>query len=216
MAGIFDPENDFWRTVSAVGDTLGLSILWLFCCLPIVTIGPATAALYFSVTKYVRPMHPGAFMGFFHSFRQNFKVGLISTLLLIPLSVIIFWVEIGGGVSNAGAGALTVAGHVVTVILAGMAAYVFPVLGRFEHTVGSLFKTSASLAVAHLPTTIILALLVLETILLCIKYLWPLVFLPAVAAVLVSLLLERVFRKHMPTQEGSSGDSAEALQEDDE
>ena len=42
-------------------DIVGLSILWTFLCLPIVTAGPATAALYYTVVKCLRRRDSGAF-----------------------------------------------------------------------------------------------------------------------------------------------------------
>ena len=41
----FNPENPFFRFTGRVLDIMVLSVLWLVCSLPIVTIGPASAAL---------------------------------------------------------------------------------------------------------------------------------------------------------------------------
>ena len=65
MSGAFDPKNDLWRTVSLITDVCGLSFLWVLTSLPIITIGPATAALYFAVVRYVRRREDGAFAAFF-------------------------------------------------------------------------------------------------------------------------------------------------------
>ena len=54
MNEFFNPEKGIWAWLSAMVDVVGLSILWLILCLPVVTIGPATAALYYTVVKYVR------------------------------------------------------------------------------------------------------------------------------------------------------------------
>ena len=59
FSGFFRPDNSLWRTVSAVADMMGLSLLWLLCSLPVVTIGPATAALYAAVRGPVRRMENG-------------------------------------------------------------------------------------------------------------------------------------------------------------
>ena len=45
-AGIFNPENDFWRLIEKLVDLFLLSVFWLVCSLPVFTLGPATAALY--------------------------------------------------------------------------------------------------------------------------------------------------------------------------
>ena len=53
LRGIFDPENGFFRTLSRMVDVVGLSLLWVALSLPLVTFGPACAALYHTVTHCV-------------------------------------------------------------------------------------------------------------------------------------------------------------------
>ena len=89
MGEFFNPEKGIWVWLSTLVDICGLSILWTFLCLPIVTIGPATAALYYTVVKCVRGRESGAFGYYFRSFRQNFKVGLLAGLIAIPLSLLL-------------------------------------------------------------------------------------------------------------------------------
>lgn len=205
MSGLFDPKNGVWRTVSALGDILGLSVLWAALCLPVVTIGPATAALYFAVSRYVRPRQDGAYAAFFRSFRQNLKVGIITTLIALAVAAVIVescWLLLqyaNGGVTAAVP--IAIAAHIMALLAMGVLCYVFPVLGRFEHSVGSLLRVSFALALSHLPTTLVLALLHLEMITTCYRYWWPILFVPALTALLSSLFLERVFQKHMPPEE---------------
>ena len=58
---IFNPENLVFRMLSKGVDFVGLSLLWLLLCIPIVTIGPATAALYYTVVKVFRQKKEDAF-----------------------------------------------------------------------------------------------------------------------------------------------------------
>lgn len=52
--------------------------------MPVVTIGPAAAALYYTVVKCTRRRESGAFGYYFRSFRANFKPGLWAGLIAIP------------------------------------------------------------------------------------------------------------------------------------
>ena len=54
MGDFFNPEKGVWAALSTMVDVCGLSILWLFLCLPVVTIGPATAALYHTAAVCIR------------------------------------------------------------------------------------------------------------------------------------------------------------------
>ena len=48
MREFFNPEKGIWAWLSTLVDICGLSIVWIFLCLPVVTAGPATAALYYT------------------------------------------------------------------------------------------------------------------------------------------------------------------------
>ena len=39
FASIFDPDNGFWRLIAKFTDVLALSVLWLLCSVPLVTLG---------------------------------------------------------------------------------------------------------------------------------------------------------------------------------
>ncbi len=217
MARVFDPKNGVWRTVSALGDILGLSVLWAVLCLPVVTIGPATAALYFAVSRYVRPRQDGAYAAFFRSFRLNLKVGILTTLIALAVAAVIvescsLLLQMANNGMEAAA-LMAVAAHIMALLAMGVLCYMFPILGRFEHGVKSLLGTSFALALSHLPTTLVLALLHLEMITACYRYWWPILFAPALTALLSSLFLERVFQKHMPPEEREEEELEEDLSE---
>ena len=48
---IFNPENAFFRTADKLADLVMLSLMWALCSIPLVTLGPATAALYDAAVK---------------------------------------------------------------------------------------------------------------------------------------------------------------------
>ena len=74
LRGIFDPENGFFRTLSRMVDVVGLSLLWVALSLPLVTFGPACAALYHTVTHCVACQGDSTYLTFFRSFRANLRV----------------------------------------------------------------------------------------------------------------------------------------------
>ena len=44
MGSLFNPQNAFWSVFGKIADVLALSLLWVICSLPVVTMGAATAA----------------------------------------------------------------------------------------------------------------------------------------------------------------------------
>lgn len=69
-------------------DLMILNGLWLLCCLPIVTVGPATCALYSVTLKLARgeATHPST--DFLRGIRSNFKAGLLMWLLAVVLLIV--------------------------------------------------------------------------------------------------------------------------------
>lgn len=49
MSKLFNLENPVWNFLGKLVDMMILTGLWLICCIPVVTIGASTTALY-SVT----------------------------------------------------------------------------------------------------------------------------------------------------------------------
>ena len=46
MKNFFDPQKPVWSFFGKLLDAIVLHILWLVCCLPVVTFGASTTALY--------------------------------------------------------------------------------------------------------------------------------------------------------------------------
>ena len=200
MGEFFNPEKGVWAWLSTLVDICGLSILWLFLCMPVVTIGPATAALYYTVVKCVRGREPGAFGYYFRSLRENMRVGCAASLVCAAAAVLL---SCGYVVMRANAGTdvgrlLYGAYYGALLLPAGALCWLFPLLGRFTFGVRDLFVTALQLALRHLPSTVVVTLLTAETAAFCIPNWWPALFMPAVTALLASLFFERVFQKYAP------------------
>ena len=205
MGEFFNPEKGIWVWISTLVDIFGLSILWITLCLPLVTAGPATAALYYAVVKCVRGRESGAFGYYFRSFRTNFKVGLLTGLIVLPLALALlgghFVVRWYGTRLGGMAYVLYVAYYFALLLPAGVLCWLFPLLGRFDYQVGALFRMALQLTAAHLPSTVVVVLLTAQTAVFCLERWWPVLFMPVVAALLISLFFERIFQLHTPAPE---------------
>lgn len=197
---MFDPGNWFWRNVARAGDLIGLSLCWLFCSLPLFTAGAATAALYDAVVHCVRREEGRTFARYFRAFRDNFKPSLILTLaflaaegLILCSRAVSYQVALNG---SAAASVLFYADYIflcvpLAVWLMGMAA-----LSRFTFRGAELALTALKLSIRYLPAAALSALLAVAAALLVRVLVIPIAILPGVAALLISLPLERVFRPY--------------------
>lgn len=202
MGDFFNPEKGIWAWLSTLVDVAGLSLLWLLLCLPLVTAGPATAALYYTVVKHVRGRESGAFGAYLRSFRDNLKTGLKADLIVLPavvLLLLLHHITRWYGTRDGGAlYILYVAQYIFLMLPAGMLCWLFPLLGRFDYKVGGLFHTAFQLTIAHLPSTVVIVLLTVQSAVFCIERWWPVLFMPSAAMLLVSLFTERVFQQYAP------------------
>ena len=89
MDRVFNYDNKFFRGISVLVDCVIISVCWMLMCIPVFTIGAASAAMYDTVHKTIRRDKGYVWSGFWKSFRENFKPAtkawLIHLLILIVL-----------------------------------------------------------------------------------------------------------------------------------
>lgn len=204
MAGFFSQENSFWKPFNFIADVAILSGAWLLSSLPIVTMGAATTAIYDCTVRCVRSGEQDMVSRYIHTFRREFLPALLSTLL---------W----GGVMGLGYGGARLYGNSVavnqlstvvtvgilflTVMIAGIFSWVLPLLSRFTFRFSDLTITALKLALAHPVRTALLGVGTVLTAYACVRFVVPVVFLPALLMLYWSFLLEPVFKKYMPQEE---------------
>lgn len=208
MGNLFNLDNGFFAFMGKVWDLIWLNILWVVCCIPIVTIGPATTALYYAVVKVIRRERGYVTREFFHSFKDNLKLGSLSTIVYLILAYILY-VDFTFAFAKKNEGATTgeflVAGFIaVTTIIVFTLVFTYPILSRFTLNFKGLFKTSFLISMKHFPTSFFLTVLVVACGLGI--YIMPLFLfvVPSLCCLINSLLIERVFKKYMPKPEGTS------------
>ena len=91
MNKLFDLNNPFFSFLSKVADIIILSFLWFVCCIPIVTIGPATSALYYVTLKLARKEDVQITSCFFKGVKDNFKQGLAYSFIFVILGAVLVW-----------------------------------------------------------------------------------------------------------------------------
>lgn len=205
---LFNPESQLMITMSRITDFIFLSLFWLLCSFPVVTIGASFAALYDASYRTFRCNEKNSWQRFFSVFGRNWKAGIAPTILfllafagLIKAVIGIWNLAVAGTISWT----LFSAGAFVAVVLLGILSLLFPVLSRFENSLGGLLKNTVLLALANLPRTVGLGMLNAVCLLLCVRLIVPLFFLPAVAALIGSRFMEPMFKPYMDTDENTAG-----------
>ena len=152
-----------FRITERLTNLVVLNLLYLVFCIPIVTIGPATAALHYVTLKYAANEEDRVWAPFIHSFRQNLKqgilVGLIATAVGVFLAFDLYWIY---QVVNAGQAfdkVVLVLVSLACIVYLMMTAYIYPLLARYDNSIKQMFRTAIILAIRHLPATLCMAVI---------------------------------------------------------
>ena len=68
-----------------------LNLLYILCCIPVVTIGPATAGLTYVLRNFAREEHSWVVSDFFEQCKKNLKQGLIVGNLNLLIWVVLVY-----------------------------------------------------------------------------------------------------------------------------
>lgn len=128
-------EHPFFVFMGKVGDVFAVGLLWLVCCVPVVTVGAATVGLFTVTQKLVRGEDVFAARDFFKAFRRDFGT---ATRLWLPLlgfgALLIADFAIAGRTSGVFAGVLAAAAFVFVCLWCCAAGWGFALLARFAYT----------------------------------------------------------------------------------
>lgn len=149
-------DNPFFTFMGNLGDLFLLNLVYVITCIPILTIGMATTALYKVVLKRVRGESNYILREYLKECGKEAKK---STQLWIPMFLVLIllvfdilyigrsWNVVGIGVAC------------LLVIWILVFCYAFPLQAQFENTVVNTWKNALYLAVRYLPCTIVMVLL---------------------------------------------------------
>ncbi len=146
---------------SKAGDMILLNVLWLICCIPVITIGPATIAANYVALKFVRNEGTSIIQMFFNSFRRNFRQGLgmgVVSLLAGTILGLDLWLILTGKIEFAPAARVVILSLLWLLAFLYMVVmlYVWAVMARFDNTVKKTVFHAFVLAIANIRTTVIM------------------------------------------------------------
>ncbi len=212
MHGILNPEGPFMSFITKITYSAYLNILWFICCLPIVTIGASTTALFYVTLKITKNEEGSITKAFFHSFKENFKQGTVIWLILLTAGIIlafdgyvfyhmrfenVFW--------TLGTAIFLIAAAAYAIILM----YIFPLLARFNNTTKTMFKNALMLGMRFLLCTAIMAAVYFAMAFITIHIFTPIIiFGEGLCALLCSYLLSNIL---LLCQEKTKEKESEAL-----
>ena len=185
---LFDPESLFWKPFGYIGEIAVLSLLWALCSVPVITVGPASAALYECTWHCVRNREDDLFGRFIRTFKAELKEGILSWLI---------WAPVSGALAYLGNRSSVPALFAVLVVLPlGILSWLFPTQSRFTFDLRSLNLTAVRLSFGNIVPTVIMGIVLILCIWICAKFVLPLILIPGLFSLLSSFLIEPVFSQY--------------------
>lgn len=207
MHKIFSLDGQLFALLGKAADLILLNLLWILCCIPIVTIGASTTALNSVTLKMSRNEESYIAKSFFCVLKENLR----------QASIVWFFILLAGGflscdlfltrqfpstlqnIPQAVVGA-------ASILFILMLNYLFPLLAQFQNSIKNTCLNALLMSLVHFPYTILLSTVTFIPVIL--MYYYPVVFVygifvylfigGALTAYINAFFLKRIFKKYMP------------------
>lgn len=190
--------------LTVAGDLIALNFLWLVCSIPLVTIGPATCALYDVTLKLAEDPEGSVLKRFFKAFKENFAQSLIVGVFSI-FAVITIYADITYALSVPGTvqKVFIIVSILLSAILLIIVSYGYALIVRYQNTLKEHIANAFKLAFVNPLQTIMIWTILLFPLLMflfippiILVYLgWLLIFVFSLPNYLSSKILVKVFNK---------------------
>ena len=208
MKNLFAENNPILQLLSLLADLMILTIQWLVACIPVVTVGAATTALYTCVMKRYKG-EIRLFRDFWGAFRKNFAqatalwgVALVLLLTAAADVYLVFFTPFAPGAI----GKLLMLMLVFVIVM--ITSYIFPLQSFFVNPVGRTLKNAVLLSIMYLPVSVVIVFINMIPLLVWLVipefftrtlFLWAALS-SGVIAYVNGKMLRRIFERHITQQ----------------
>lgn len=214
MNKVFDMDGPVFSTLNRLADLVWLNILYIICCIPIITIGASTTAMYYVTMKIVKNEEGYITRSFFKSFKMNFKQATLLWLLALAVGGILALdysimtdrfgdiVALSATIKKVVLGILIIIGGIYLFTMV----YLFPLLAKFDNNIKNTVKNSLLISIRHFPFTLLLIVIPIIpfVLMLFVNQLILLIFLIvfSLIAFISSYIYVRIFAYYIPEESG--------------
>ena len=205
MGKLFSYDSGVVQFLIFFVDGVIISFLWLLCCIPIITAGAATSALYYAVNKVIVNERSHIWREYWGSFRSNFKQ---ATLAWIPCLIVSYLLATSGIIAfQQGWKVLVVFYVVIGCFFLMWTLHLFPHIARFTNTTKQIMINCGYLVFRHIFKSIGLFIVFGLAIVIVFGFFWVTIFIiPALYMVTASFVLEPMFRRYMSEEDAKAED----------
>ena len=162
----FTPDSKFMIVCTRLVELTKINLLWLLCCIPVVTAGASTAAMLWCIYQF-RADEPCGSRVFFRAFRAHFGKATVLWLVILFFAVmlgvdysIVAYMDFPGRMAVIGLIFFLGFGLILVTEM------IFPLLVQFPGTVKEMAVNAILLSIANLPRMLLVTAMNLLPVLL--------------------------------------------------
>ncbi|MBS4200227.1 DUF624 domain-containing protein [Bacillus sp. FJAT-49732] len=161
---IFSIDGGLYRFLEKFTNFFLLNLLWFIMCLPIITIFPATAAMYGVVRQWVQKKDTGVFKPFFSFFKENFLQSFLLGIVWFLFALMFYFnfmitLQMSGTVKVVMVSALSF----ICLFFLMTSVYLLPVMVHYNTRFVILIKNSFFFSISQLWVTVLCGIIFLLT-----------------------------------------------------
>lgn len=198
MNRFFSLDNPVWKFVGNLADMFLLSILWYLCCIPIITIGCASTAVYYVMLKMVTDREGYTISSFFKAFHSNFKTSTPIWLIFLACGIVLgidfTWCFLGTGLF---AKSMFIPFSIISMIYCLCLSFIFPLMARYSDTGKKLLGLCFVISIRNFLPVLSTVLITVGTFSLGLFIFWPILLIaPGFTAYLNSYVFHHILCKY--------------------
>ncbi|MGE8203795.1 YesL family protein [Heyndrickxia sp. NPDC080065] len=166
-------QNKFFRVLELITNYAYLNILWFFFSLPVITIFPATIAMFQVIHKWSKDEETSILQSFFHYFKKDCKKGIIiGGIMIFIIAALVGDFFIILELKNPWQSILLPVLIIITLLYFMMMLYFFLLFMRFNTSMKHLLSMAFVLSIRRpiQPIIVLLIFLILITITLYVRF----------------------------------------------
>lgn len=189
-------DGRVYRILERFLDLVVLNLCWLIACLPVVTVWPATTALFAVVREWALGREPRVIGSFLRFFKANFTQSLCVGVLWSPFGLLLlFNLNLAAQSSPPWRLLLFFCFSTLGGVYLVASVYLFPVMSNYRVSFVQVIKNSIIFGVGQLPIAVLCLLLVGAVAALVVTLPPTLLVAGSSTAYAVYRLCDRAFRK---------------------
>lgn len=166
MGKLFQIDNPFIQAMTKAFDLVMLNMVFLLCCLPVVTVGASCTALHSVTMKLAAGEEPYVVRHFWKAFLDNFKQATMTWLLLLAAGALLYTDFQFAAHGGTGGIVMQCVFGFLAILYLFVLLYIFPLQSRYQNTIWKNAGNALLIGIRQLPKTVLLAAVVAVPVLL--------------------------------------------------